>query len=105
MPQTLTADGSTKGAATVSASALAQHLDISRAYVGKLEADGVIQRQGDGFLLDQSRVAYLRYLRRERRQSPRSQADAEHAMAKAALLRIKIEEKQRTLCAGTITKP
>ena len=44
---------------TVSASALAQHLDCSRTYVGKLEAEGVIQRQGDGFPLDQSRVAYL----------------------------------------------
>ena len=52
--------------ATVSASALALHLDCSRTYIGKLEAEGVIQRQGDGFPLDQSRVA-LRYLRRERR--------------------------------------
>jgi hypothetical protein len=33
--------------------------------------EGVIQRQGDGYPLDQSRVAYLRYLRRERRQSRR----------------------------------
>jgi len=39
---------------TVSASALAQHLDCSRIYVSKLEAEGVIQRQGDGFPLDQS---------------------------------------------------
>jgi len=44
--------------ATVSAPALAQHLDCSRAYIGKLEAEGVIQRQGGGFPLDQSRVAY-----------------------------------------------
>jgi hypothetical protein len=64
---------------------------------GKLEAEGVIQRQRDGFPLDQSRVAYLRYLRRERQQSPRAAADAEHALAKAALLRIRIEEKQRKL--------
>ena len=42
--------------ATVSASALAQHLDCSRTYIGKLEAEGVIQRQGDSFPLDQSRV-------------------------------------------------
>ena len=83
--------------ATVSASALARHLDCSRTCIGKLEAEGVIQRQGDGFPLDASRVAYLRYLRRERRQSPRAEADAEHASAKAALLRIKIVEKQRTL--------
>ena len=33
--------------ATVSASALALHLDCSRTYIGKLEAEGVIQRQGD----------------------------------------------------------
>ena len=39
----------------------------------------------------------LRYFRRERRQSPRSVADAEHAKAKAALLRLRIAEKQREL--------
>ena len=33
--------------ATVSASALALHLDCSRTYIGKLEAEGVIQRQRD----------------------------------------------------------
>jgi hypothetical protein len=55
--------------ATVSASALALHLDCSRTYIGKLEAEGVIQRQGESFPLDQSRVAYLRYLRREQRRS------------------------------------
>ena len=82
---------------TVSASALALHLDCSRAYIGKLEAEGVVHRQGDGFPLDQSRVAYLRYLRRERRQSPRNEADAEHAKAKAALLRLRIAEKQHEL--------
>jgi hypothetical protein len=90
-------------AETVSASALALHLDCTRTYVGKLEAEGVIQRQGGGFPLDQSRVAYLRHLRRERRQSPRSEADAEHAMAKAALLRLRIAEKQRELVPGRIS--
>jgi hypothetical protein len=84
-------------AETVIASALALHLDCSRTYIGKLEAEGVIQRQGDGFPLDQSRVAYLRYLRRERRQSPHAMASAEHAQAKAQMLRIQIMEKQRTL--------
>jgi hypothetical protein len=83
--------------ATVSGSALAQHPDCSRAYIGRLEAEGVIRRQGSGFPLDQSRVAYLRYLRRERRQSPRSEADAAHAKAKTELLRIRIMEKHREL--------
>jgi hypothetical protein len=43
--------------ATVSASALARHLDCSRTYIGKLEAEGVIQRQGDG-----SRSIYVKSL-------------------------------------------
>ena len=67
--------------ATLSASALAEHLDCSRTYVSKLEAEGAIQRQGNGFPLDQSRVAYLRYLGRERQQSPCTEADAAHAKA------------------------
>ena len=83
--------------ATVSASALAVHLDCSRQYIGKLEAEGVIQRQGGGFPLDQSRIAYLRYLRRERRQSARTEADAAHAKAKTELLQIRIMEKRREL--------
>ena len=84
-------------AATVNASALALHLDCRRAYIGELEAEGVIQRQGDGFLLDQSRVGYLRYLRRQRRQSARSEADADLQRAKSELIRLRIAEKQRHL--------
>ena len=76
---------------------MAQHLDCSRTYIGKLEAEGVIQRQGGGFPLDQSRVAYLRYLRRERQQSPRCGVDADFQRAKAELIRLRIAEKQRHL--------
>jgi hypothetical protein len=66
--------------------------------LARLEAEGVIQRQGDdGFPLDQSRVAYLRFLRRERRQSPRSEADADFQGAKSELIRLRIAEKQRQL--------
>jgi hypothetical protein len=68
---------------------LALHLDCSRTYIGKLE--GVIQGQGDGFSLDQSRVAYLRYLRRERRQSSRSEADADFQRAESELIRLRID--------------
>ena len=60
------------------------HLD--RSYISKLEVDRIIQRQGDGFPLDQSCVAYLRYLRRERRQSPRSEADADHVKVETEML-------------------
>ena len=99
MPQTVTVDRPpvAKEAATVSASALALHLDCSRTYIGKLEAEGVIQRQGDGFPLDQSRVAYLRYLRRERRQSPRTQADADHVKVKTEMLQLRLMEKRHEL--------
>ena len=94
MPETVTDDHppAAHGAATVSASALAQHLDCTRTYIGKLEAEGVIQRQGNGFPLDQSRVAYLRYLRRERRQSPRSEADADHVKVKTEFLQLRLME-------------
>jgi hypothetical protein len=83
--------------ATVSASTLALHLDCRRNYIGKLEAEGVIQRQGDGFSLDQSRVAYLRYLRRERQQSPRSDAHAAHIAVKTEMLQLRLMEKRREL--------
>jgi hypothetical protein len=85
--------------ATVSASALALHLDCSRTYIAKLEAEGVLHTapDGGGFPVDQSRVAYLRYLRRERRQSPRSEADADFQRAKSELIRIRIAEKKREL--------
>jgi hypothetical protein len=83
--------------ATVSASALALHLDCSRTYIGKLEAEGVVHRQGDGFPLDQSRVAYLRYLRRERQQSPRAAADADHVKVKTEMLQLRLMEKKREL--------
>jgi hypothetical protein len=83
--------------ATVCASTLARHLDCSRTYIEKLEAEGVIQRQADGFPLDQSRVAYLRYLRRERRQPPRTEADAAHIAAKTEMLQLRLMEKKREL--------
>jgi hypothetical protein len=83
--------------ATVSASALALHLDCSRTYISKLEAEGVIQRQGDGYPLDQNRIAYLRYLRREHRRSPRTQADADHVKVKTEMLQLRLMEKKREL--------
>jgi hypothetical protein len=86
--------------ATVSASALAQHFDCSRTHVGKLEAEGVIRRQVDGFPLDQSRVAYLRYLRRQRQQSPRGEADADFQRAKAELIRLRLLKSNGSWCAG-----
>jgi hypothetical protein len=99
MPETVNVDGPqvAKRTATVSASALALHLDCSRTYIGKLETEGVIQRQGDGFPLHQSRIAYLRYLRRERQQLPRREADATHVAVKTEMLQLRLTEKKREL--------
>jgi len=82
----------------VSGNKLAVHFGCSRQNVDQLAAQGVIELRSDG-LFDQevSRLKYLAHLRAEHRRSPRAAADAELASAKAALLRIRIEEKQRTL--------
>ena len=68
----------------------------SRAYIGKLEAEGVLHREGSGFPLDQNRVAYLRYLRRERR-VPRSEADADLHKQKARLMALRIAKQEKTV--------
>jgi hypothetical protein len=62
MPETATADSPPAATATVSASALASHLDCTRTYIGKLEAEGVIQRQGDGYPLV-TRFSHMRSVR------------------------------------------
>ena len=84
-------------ASTVSVSALSRHLDCSQAYVRKLEAEGVLQRIGTGFALDASRVAYLRFLRRERKQSARGEADVAFTSAKTKLMQLRIDERERVL--------
>jgi hypothetical protein len=57
----------------------------------------VIQRQGKGCPLDQSLISYLRYLRRERQPSPRTEADADHVRAKTEMLQLRLMEKKREL--------
>ena len=47
--------------------------------------------------LDQSRVAYVRYLRREHRHSPRTEADAAHIAVKTEMLRMRLMEKRHEL--------
>lgn len=82
----------------VSAVALARHLDFSRAYLGKLEAAGVIHREtGGGFPLEVSRVAYIRHLRHQRQQSPKSAAESELQKAKTALIWLRVGEREGRL--------
>jgi hypothetical protein len=77
--------------ATVSASALAQHLDCSR----------VITRLADG-RFDQAacRMAYLKHLREARKLSPRGAADVALQQAKAELVQIRVAERKATLIPG-----
>src|SRR6476646_8948201 len=81
----------------VSASTLATHLACTRQYIAKLTAEAVIEKRGDGYDQDRCRLRYLAHLRSENRRSPRAAADAEHAAAKAEMMRIRIEEKRRKL--------
>ena len=83
--------------ASVSAWALALHFDVSPTYITNLDAEGVLHRGPDGFALDQSRIVYLRSLRRERKLSPRGEADADFQNAKAEFIRLRISEKKRDL--------
>jgi hypothetical protein len=84
---------------TVTASAVAAHLAMTRQNVVKLaDVDHLFERLPDGrFDLDACRFAYLKWLRDPARRSARSEAAAEHAKAKTEMLRIRIEEKQRKL--------
>jgi hypothetical protein len=84
--------------APVSSAALAAHLACVPSYIRKLVEQGVIERRSDGrFDQDQCRTKYLAHLREERKRSPKSEADTEFASAKAQLIRIRIDEKRRTL--------
>jgi len=50
--------------ATVSASELSRHLDVSREQIRRLIAQGVLQHAPDGrFNIDACRIAYIRHLR------------------------------------------
>jgi hypothetical protein len=92
-------NGAAHAAVLVSGYELARHFGCSRQNVELLAEQGVIERRASDGKFDQDvcRLKYLQHLRSERQRSPRAAADAEYVAAKAALLRIRIEEKQRTL--------
>ena len=83
--------------ATVSASALARHLDCSRTYIGKLEAEGVIQRHGDGFPLDQQPRCLPAILAARAAAIAAPEADADHVKVKTEMLQLRLMEKRREL--------
>ena len=79
----------------VSATALAAHLDMTRQNVSRLTAEGILERTGAGYLLDDSRRRYIRHLREEYRKSPRAAADADLQRHKARLLAMKVARQER----------
>ena len=81
----------------VTATELAQRIEVSRPYINKLESEGVLRRTPKGFPLDASVIDYIRHLRRERPPSPRAAADAELAKAKARWLDLRVKEKEGSL--------
>jgi len=82
----------------VSARTLSDHLDLGATFIRKLESEGVLQRTPKGFHIDQARVAYIRHLRRERRQpSPQHEATADLAAARAEWLRLRSAERMKEL--------
>jgi hypothetical protein len=84
---------------TVTATQLAEHLDLTRQRIGVLaDVEQVFERLPDGrFDADRCRVQYIRHLRSERARSPRHAADAEHVKAKTRDLQLRIAQRERTL--------
>ena len=83
--------------AGVTMTEVATHLDLSRQRIAGLADEGVLPRLPDGkFDLDACRIAYLRWLRTERR-SARSAVDGAFTEAKTRLLELRTMEKLGTL--------
>lgn len=97
-PKSRTRAGGDPDGEIVSAVVLAGHLDVSRTFIPKLEADGVIHRQpGSGYRLAESRTNYIRHLRRARTQSPRTEAEAEFLRKRTMALEVRTMERLKTL--------
>jgi hypothetical protein len=79
----------------LSATAMAAHLDMSRANLDKLVSDGVVTRERDGRVNpDAVRVAYIRHLRRARRLNPHTENRARNEAAKARELELRDAQKE-----------
>lgn len=91
--------GAAHATVLVSGYELARHFGCSRQNVDLLASQGIIERRAADGLFDQdvSRLKYLAHLRSEHRRSPRAAADAEFALAKAELVRLRVAEKKREL--------
>lgn len=84
----------------VSAAVVGQHLGISRQRVGQLADEGVIGRGPDGcFDIDQSRLAYIRWLRADDRRAVKSEGTDRMRDARAAEIEQRMAERQGRMVA------
>jgi hypothetical protein len=82
----------------VSATKLAEHLSMSRAYLDRLVSGGVIKQRDDGrFDLDRCRVDYLRHLREAKRVSVSGEARAQYEKAKAHEVELRVAKLEGKL--------
>ena len=90
------------GPALVSAKQFALHCGIASQHVTQLLHQGVLERRSDGrYNQDLNRLRYFNHLRAKNNRSPLAVADAEHASAKAELVRIRIAQARRELVKRT----
>ena len=83
---------------TVTATALAKHLDLSQQRITQLADEHIIDRLPDRrFDQDACRIAYLRWLRAPERRMQRSKVDSDFVKAKTELIAIRVREKKREL--------
>jgi len=83
---------------TVTATALAKHLDLSQQRITQLADERIIDRLPDRrFDQDACRIAYLRWLRAPERRMQRSKVDSDFVKAKTELIAIRVREKKREL--------
>ena len=84
------------GPVMVSAKQFALHCGIANQHVTQLLHQGVLERRSDGkYNQDLNRLRYFNHLRSKNYRSPLAVADAEHASAKAELVRIRIAQARR----------
>ena len=82
----------------VTATALGEHLGMSRQAVSALEKAGVLRMGKSGlFDEDESRLAYITHLRDGRRDTPRSEADTRAREARARQIELKVAREEGRL--------
>ena len=87
----------------VSATAMAEHLFLDRSYLARLQAQGAIEKRGDGkYDLAATRRAYITHLRGERKRSPRTEADVSYQTARAEWIRLRVLERQKQLIPAEV---